>query len=493
MNFSGNGKVDFAALLNGNLHQPTDLLPERPKPETGMPPLPAHAHIDSCIAEGASPWLDEYIQFSQLWSPRAHDDFHESVGLWLLSTIAARRVAIQLGKLRYSNLYIALTARTSVFAKSTTADIAQSILRELNLDFLLASDDATPQAFVHALTYHLPDDWDRLTPEQQEKQKLKIAFASQKGWYFDEFGQKVTSMMREGGFMAEFRGLLRKFDDTPVSYEYKSISRGDDLVHAPYLSLLVNLTPADLQPFAKRGSALWNDGFWARFAFLTPSPSAIRKNGRFPEDERVIPERLLAPLRAWHRRLGMPDIDIAQRPNSDKYDLLVMPPKPQLCLFGHGVFDAYYRYSDALIDLVTESNLTDLDGNYSRLPEKALRVAMLLASLEGDNTICMCHWARAQQIAEVWRRNLHNLYEQVVTPAEETKVIAAEDRIMKFIAEKGPRTIRELCQGIWGLDSGSAKIIAKSLTEAGFLQMQKDGRAERYALAVQHQSVDVDV
>ena len=33
--------------------------------------------------------------------------------------------------------------------------------------------------------------------------------------YPDEFGQKVSAMMREGSFMADFRGLLRKFDDCP--------------------------------------------------------------------------------------------------------------------------------------------------------------------------------------------------------------------------------------------------------------------------------------
>lgn len=496
MNTGLNGKVDYDAMLNGNFHQPGDLLPDRPKPETGMPPLPEKAHIDPAVADNASPWLDEYIQFSRIWSPRAHDDFHESVGLWLLSTIAARRVALDLGKRRYTGLYIALTARTSVFAKSTTAEVAQALLKEIGLSYLLAPDDATPQAFIRMMTYKLSDDWPTLSPELKEAQKQRIAFAAQKGWFFDEFGQKVTSMMREGGFMADFRGLIRCFDDTPPVYEYDSISRGRETVYSPYLALLANLTPADLKPFAKRGSALWNDGFWARFAFLTPPAYAERRNGRFPDHQRAIPDSLVKPLRTWHRWLGIPHVDINERETDNgktKLDLLVTPPEPKMCILGDGVYDAYYTYNDALIDLVTESNLTDLDGNYSRLPEKALRVAMLLASLENDNTIHIRHWARAQRIAEDWRRNLHNLYEQVITPAEDMKAIAVEDRIMKYIAEKGPRTIRELCQGIWGLDTGTAKIVTKSLADAGFLQARKNGRAECFALAIPIESVDVDV
>ena len=102
----------------------------------------------------------------------------------------------------------------------------------------------------------------------------------------------------------------------------------------------------------------------------------------------------------------------------------------------------------------------------------------------------MRHWARAQQVAETWRRNLHNLYDQVVGNAEESKSIAIEDRILKLIAEKGPRTKRELCQGIWGLDANQVNIVIKGMLEAGFIASMKDGRAERYRLVVEQESVE---
>lgn len=495
---SNNGvhTTDYMGMADEVFHDKNDLVPMRPTLKNPIPDLPESVKHDPRLATAASPWLDEYIQFSRKWSPRAHDDFHESVGLWLLSTVAARRVAIDLGKRRFTSLYIALTSRTSVFAKSTTAEIAQAILEEAGLSFIMAPDDATPQAFVRSMTYKMPADWDELKPELQDYFKKRLTFASQRGWFFDEFSQKVSAMMREGGHMADFRGLLRKFDDTPALYEYDTIGRGRDIVHGPYLALLANLTPADLIPYAKRGAALWNDGFWARFAFLTPPVGAERKNGRFPDEERRIPNELTAPIRRWHTRLGIQEPSITERETDGgkkKYELLATPPRVNLCILGSGVYEAFYSYNDALIEIVTQSDLTDLDGNYARLPEKAMRVAMLLASLENDGRIEIKHWARAQQVAECWRRNLHNLYDQVVGDAEQPKIIAMEDRIMKQIAEKGARTIRELVQGIHGLDTAQAKIVTTSLADAGFLRGTKDGRAERFALVIESESVGVEV
>lgn len=490
-----NGNSQINKWVADNTFNPKDLVPTRPTIANDFPQLPHSIQYSQSQAEDASPWLNEYVEFSRKWSPRAHDDFHESVGLWLLSIVAARRICLNLGKPRYTSLYIALAARTSVFAKSTTAEIAQNIISEARLSYLMAPDDATPQAFVRSMTQRLPPDWEDLSPELQNWFKNKIAFAAQRGWFFDEFGQKVSSMMREGGHMADFRGLLRKFDDTPEYYEYETIGRGKDTVYSPYLSLLANLTPADIKPYARRNAALWNDGFWARFAFVTPPLNAERKNGRFPAEERRIPDSLVWPIRDWHERLGVPFVDVVEKDSDGKtkFDLLVTPPKPQICILGPGVYDAYYAYNDALIDIVTKSNLTDLDGNYSRLPEKALRVAMLLASMQRDNQVDMRHWARAQQIAEVWRRNLHNLYEQVVGEAEELKSISEEDRVMSLIATRGPQSTREIVQRIHGMDTERARKITESLQKAGFIQPVKNGRSERFMLIPDHQSVDVDL
>lgn len=472
-----------------NIPGQPDEIPERPTITCDIPPLPKHVQHNPELASTASRWLDEYIAFSRLWSPRAHDDFHESVGLWLLSAVAARRVCLDFGKRRYTNLYIALTARTSVFSKSTTAEIAQAIMKQADLIFMMAPDDATPQAFVRGMVHKLPADWADLSELDKQRKLHRYSFAAQKAWYFDEFGQKIDSMMRQGGFMSDFRSLLRKFDDCPDLYEYETVGRGSDTVKSPYLALLVNMTPADLEPYAKKGSALWNDGFWARFAFLTPPANSPRKNGRFPDWERVIPNTLSEPLRLWHERLGVPEARLIERESNTgrkSYELVVTALREKLCVFGPGVRDAFYAYNDALLDIIAKSELTDLDGNYARLPEKALRVAMILASFENDDLIEMKHWARAQQIAEGWRTNLHNLYTQVINkakPPEAKERLEWEDKILALIANKGPRTIREMCQGLSGMDTKTANDTVKQMVEAGYLDSFKSGRTDRYAIA----------
>ncbi|MDD1775983.1 MAG: DUF3987 domain-containing protein, partial [Candidatus Methanomethylicus sp.] len=289
--------------------------------------------LDACS------WLDEYIEFSKNWSPRSYDGYHEAVGLWLLSTIAARRVAItNFGKERYTNLYIILVGRTTLYAKSTVVQIGKELLQKIGLDFLLLPDESTPQRMIKDMSVELPDNYDKMNAEQKDRVKLIIAFTGQRGWFFDEFGQNIHLMMRKDGPYSEFRGLFRKFDDTEPKYERSTISRGKETVYRPYLALLGILTPADIAPFAKMGAILWGDGYLARMALIVP-PEGLITEGQFPEEERVFPESLLKPLVDWNKRLGNPKIKI----EGGKITA-VEPPASSKLVFTKEVREAYYRY-----------------------------------------------------------------------------------------------------------------------------------------------------
>jgi hypothetical protein len=176
-------------------------------------PLPEGAQLGAHASSGASRWLDEYIAFSRIWSPRAYDGFHETIGLWVLSTVAARRVVLPHGGRRYTPLFLALAARTSLYSKSTTADIGMSVLRAAGLDWLLAPDETTPQKFIQSLAGVLPPDYSRLDEESRERASMHLALSGQRGWFCEEFGQHLSAMAREQGHMAEFKGMLRRLDD----------------------------------------------------------------------------------------------------------------------------------------------------------------------------------------------------------------------------------------------------------------------------------------
>lgn len=463
-----------------------------------LEPLPAGMHAlpeyGLCTETAAAcPWLEAYIAHSLKWSPRAYEGFHEAVGVWLLSTVAARRVMYNDGGEKFTPLYITLASRSSLFAKSTTVEVGLDVLRAAGLEFLLGADDATPQKFVSDMTHKVPKDFYEQTPEYRQLIENRIAFAGQKGWFYEEFGQKVAAMLRDGGHMADFRGLLRKFDDCPPTYEYGTISRGTDMIQRPYLCLMANITPADLEKAASKGSALWSDGFLARFAMVSPPADYRRSRARFPNERRVAPGALVKPLRDWHNRLGSPAVFVPEQGaetqfctvNATRYTEVAIPP---------AVSAARYDYLDALTDLIEQELVhNDLASSYVRLPEKALRMAVLFASFEGLAEVELAHFARAQQITERWRAGLHNLYNCIVNRVddEERETLGAkiERQIMEAIgklerAGEQP-TARLIAMRIRGVSSSEVAQELQKLTRLGIVVVTRaeSGRTDYYHTA----------
>ncbi len=446
------------------------------------PPLPASAQLDPGLAAGAAPWLDAYIEFSRAWAPRAFDDFHEAVGLWVLSTVAARRVVTHLGPPRFTNLYIANVARSSIWTKTTAAAIGGDLLAAAGLRFLLAPDECTPQAYVVAAANTGRVDWDRLSPEQDARTRLEISFAAQRGWAYDEFGMKVDAMMRDNGPMAEFRGLLRRFDDCPERYEYVTTGRGSAVMDRPYLALLASLTPADLARHGRARGPLWQDGFWARFAFVAPPVDAAPALGRFPPGRRTPPSDLVQGLREWHEWLGVPEVIVTERTGDDskvktkEWDVFIDRPAPRECTLGAGVEDAFYRYHDALTHLITEGGNPDWDGNYSRFAEKALRVASLLASIENRGPVELRHWARGQAVAERWRAGLYHVYAAVNSTAASPQVLE-EEKILRIVRKLGKATVRDVVTYGKDLTSLACYKTMEAMAKVGVLEVVRQSRA----------------
>jgi hypothetical protein len=447
--------------------------------------LPQAARLSEALGADACPWLDACIDHIRYRSPRSYDDFYEACALWILSTVAARRVTLPLGRARYTNLMAVLCARSTIWAKSSAVWIAKEILHTAGLDALLAADDATPQKFLDDLAEQpFPSNWADLSDAAQKAVKTRIAFAGQRGWFFEEFGQKMRSMMREGSVMAEYHGHFRRFDDCLLSYTYGTIARGNRMVDRPYLALLASMTPADLAPFARKGSALWTDGFFARYAFITPPADADRKRDRFPEESRAIPSALTQQLRDWHEQLGVPEVTVTEQRDDkskvSKYTYTVKLVDPQPCTLGDGVYDAYYRYDEALIDLAAASGNTDLDGSYGRFAEKALRVAMLLASFSNGGRIELSHWARAQAIAERWRRGLHHLIDQL-GQSDATPERVHELKVIDELGKRGALSARDVAR-FANISTGEAHQILDQLTKAGETTVEPGKRTKRYRL-----------
>ena len=118
-------------------------------------------------------------------------------------------------------------------------------------EWLLADDDSTPQAFLRSLSLYVPSNYADMAPEEQDHIRRQLAFTAQRGWFYEEWGQHLEAMMQKNGYMAGFRRILRRLDDHKARYASNTIARGREILHKPYVSLLANVTPSDLQPFVK--------------------------------------------------------------------------------------------------------------------------------------------------------------------------------------------------------------------------------------------------
>ncbi len=479
---------------NGHHDVPPIAFPDTPIPLA--PPLPRAARLHPTLSDEAAPWLDAYVRHSRHWSPRGAPGFHAAIGLWMLSTVAARRIRVEMGTEIYPLLFLALVARSTLYAKTTTAKIGIDGLRQSGCGPLLAADRSTPQALLRSMSGYVPPDYGSLGPDMQETVSRRIAFAAQRGWYFEEWGGLLAQMTRKDSPMAEFHNLLRVLDDGYGSYTNETIQRGGEFANNPYLALLGNATPHDLSRFLTPGAAMWHDGFWPRFALITPLPEDLPSLARRPLGLARLPGALVEPLHTWHTRLGIPDVAIepavnaSGKPTGEWRSTIGTLPCQALTIHAD-VKEAYDVYNESLIQLIINGDAPyDLEACYGRFHDKALRIAMLLASFAGHTAISLPYWAYAQNVTEEWRTMLHQtvlLASEGVPMGREEQL---EDKIENQLARHTHMTTRELHHNIRGFSSRELNSCLREMVEAGRISETETTKTKIYSLFIRMNSDD---
>ncbi len=443
-----------------------------------MPELSSREHILPTYSQEACSWLGSYESFSHEASPEGFEDFHTFCGVWLLSSVAARRIYLPLRTMSvYPNLTIALCGDSSLFAKTTTARAAKALLHSAGLDFLLGAERTTPQKLLSDMSgRQVPASYAEMTPEQQERVSNRLAMAAQRGWYNDEFGKFVQAASKSSGPQAEFIDILMQLDSCPEIYENATLQRGAEAIYNPYISVLGAMTPANLQIVAKAGSEFWTDGFWARVSFATAPPDQYI-DAPLSVGDIEIPHHLIEPLQEWHRRLGMPKVDIVRQRDKNneimegKYSVIRSSELPlHRCTMDTDAQDAWQHYRSELKAMLLSFPHKDFHGSYDRLPTTALKMAMLMASLENDNHIEFRHWVRAQELAERLRRGLHELYRQVNGGQQSNRL---EQALLTQISRIGEpvnaRIIQRRCSQFAKMKAATIDVMLRSLVKAGYL------------------------
>jgi len=334
----------------------------------------------------------------------------------------------------------------------------------------------------------VPSDYGGLSEDHQKKIRDRLSFAGQRGWYFEEWGGMLQQMTRRDSPMADFHGLLRVLDDGYKTFTSETIQRGLEHVEAPSLSLLTSATPHDLGRFMEPGSAWWHDGFWPRFALIVPGPDELPSRAKQPWGSARLPGRLLSPLHDWHLRLGIPDVTIepardGKGKQTGEWKGTHTPLPLQILDISAGVKEAYEQYNDGLTQLLTNGDAPDdLFACYGRLHTKALRIALLLASVQQQSVISIHHWAYAQQVVESWRMMLHQVIALVGESYAMSREEQLETKIENLVSKDGPRTARELTQYIKGASSIEFTRALTAMVSIGRLIVYQEGKAKRYGL-----------
>ena len=451
--------------------------------DRSIPELPTNCKANEQGAELASPTLDKIVQFMKYWATRSYEGYFESAAIWLLSTIAARRVFLPWRSGVWTPFYVLFCADSTATAKSEAARLASNIIEACGLEYLLTPDDFSPQKLISNMAgTMLPRNYAVKSDEEKEAIRLKLAFAAQRGWFYDEFGNKIQEMLNPRSTSNMLYGLMKKIYDNGKKFERDTVSRGPETIDMPFLSVIGTATPACLKPIANRNSAVWTDGFFARIAFIVP-PLGPPKTKSAPNEFCTVPSEIVAKLTSWHYRLGIPDCQIVPSDESDGDYTILRGDLPQnAVVMPQAVYDAHQLYYESLANVAYEHHLEErYKSNYGRLPDMALRIAMLLASLENNGRMEMKHWARAQKITEQWRANFHELV-RVISADDISSYSETEEKVLEALIKLGPggHTSRAVSQrGATALRTlGSKKVreILDELAESGVII--RDGAAK---------------
>lgn len=474
--------------------------------ELGVPALPESARLPADLSKGACPQLDRYVAHSKKASPEAYEDVHPFIGLWAFSAVANRRIYLSLGENQFfPNLMIQYCGESTFFAKSHTAKIGQNMLKRAGLGFLLFADKRmTPQKLLLEMTGQTElDEWTTASPQKQDDIRMKVAFAGQKVLYYDEFGKMLKEVLSgRSGAMGVYESLFLEMYNTPDSYSNGTVLRGMSPVSDPFLSILGSMVPANLRVIAAKGAESWGDGLFARNVFLAPDDSDIRHETlKFERLE--TPFELVREVRMLHERLGCPEVDI-QVPTDEKGKtgrptITIIRPLPQQeFVLGEGVEPAHDRYRIAIRKMAISPSVPhDLRASYGRLPESAIKFALVMAAMENDtNRVEMRHWARAQELIEIARYNLHKMYAQVNTPVqvEQPRALQIELDVERTLARVGALTLNTLKNSYFKNKYSIEELqkALRSLERAGTIEVLPAHGSKKFRIKPEQQEDEAD-
>lgn len=423
---------------------------------TEYPALPAGIMPD-VQDENAGTWLNTYIDYASAKSPMTPRLFHESAGLVLASIAIARRLVLPLPFDEiYPNLFVVWIAGTTVFHKSTALNIPRKLASRI-FPHLIAPQESSPEALLSDMAGVQPSNFSEGShnPETFKAWQEGRNFAAQKGMTLDEMSGLMARSRKD--YNAGLLEILMKLYDCESQYQRSTMGKGPIEVRNSYLTLIGASTPSALWPYL-RNPQLWSNGWWPRFALLTPETEKPEWKSTLDSVEE--PAILLEGLQHLYKRLPA----------------TVWPKSPSALTvtLAPGVMEAWARYGQAVgFDLIGDELDERLAGTYGRMPTQVLKIAMLLAAMDWPANspapqIELPHLARAMRIAESWRVSAHRTIDRAARSIYNQNRI----RVLNVLARHEPdgATLRELMRSIKNLDPKDLNDVLMQMKMAGEIE-----------------------
>lgn len=393
-----------------------------------MPELPKIAQLSEAqIKQGrkAGKFIDDYMAYAMKDAPMSPPLFHQTYALAILSSAIARRVFVSVGTSAiYPNLYIMLSAPSTLYTKTTGYKSAMKLFETAGLSHLLLPDGVTPQSLITELSNRTPDnkDWAKEDKDDWERERM---FAGQRAWWIDEAARLLSQFQQK--HLAELLPIVLRLYECESKIRVSTQIRGRETVRNAYLTICGPTTPAALREHLNHMEH-WTNGLFARFLLVSPDTAPVRV---FYPDPFPVPPALAKQLNqlAFERLEQPKESALGPTPPPPTVEAKVEPEVKQ----------HWDNYHAAMFELISKKNVTDrLHACYGRLHEKAIKIAMLLAAADwvkmakgNPLVIRSVHWYRAQEMTEGYRASLHRVIEDASTPTESADDILAEKVLLR--------------------------------------------------------------
>lgn len=387
-------------------------------------------------------------------SPLTPFHFHQNIALTLAAGAIAGRCYVQLPHDRiFPNLYTLLIARTSILAKTTAMNVANSIV-EIVMPDMVTDSVSTPEAMLTEFSGTKPSNWESMPKEAKEIWERQSAWGARKLFILDEAGMLFNALRRD--YNATLADLMMKlYDAAGKPIVRTTMGKGFISIQKYALSCLFGTTPAAIRMLLATPDA-WLSGFWNRWNFVTQEGMTEWKESENVFPPRVIIETLRQVSNGWLSRY------------TDK--------PPYSVPIDKAVEMEFNQSTRRLRDIVSQSDDERIDGLLSRIPTKQMKAAMVLAVLEsgGDKPrIKLSHWEECRDLAEGWHRDAMI----AISLAERSNRITQEEKVKQLILRNREREITaRVIQQYLHINAEETRKILESLEKTGQLKKKISGR-----------------